>query len=406
MKLILEIVAGPTVGRKIQIEPGPERSIGSGPMAQISIPQDPQIGKEHLKIRFDTRGTTRVRKIAGNTTFTLNGQTVAEAMLKPGDQLQVGSTVFRVQILDNDNRPLPSSNAAPPAASPPASPASPAAAPAPAPPATAVPAAERPATAAPAAATPKPPEPSATSAPAAAPHAPAATPPAGPSPSVAPLSAASAPAVPATVAQATAALANDDAVDPDQTFHLPSYLRQQAGQKGNLFAIVDAARGYDATHQKAGTSRILQLLSRLDQPYQSLYGTITNQLDPLANYGPWLVQIDLDSVLLDELLEQGWGQAWGIYCITRQTMPEVRRRLQHAVLAEIEPKLRAYFRFYDPRVLRTFLPTCDAEQARLFLEESEIYLEDSNQRFLTRFYLTDGAVRSERLAVRGVAGLT
>jgi hypothetical protein len=60
-----------------------------------------------------------------------------------------------------------------------------------------------------------------------------------------------------------------------------------------------------------------------------------------------------------------------------------------------------YFRFYDPRVLRIFLPTCDAMQLReLFGDAIDSFiLEDEDPAFAIRFWQENGVLKSDRQSV-------
>lgn len=123
----------------------------------------------------------------------------------------------------------------------------------------------------------------------------------------------------------------------------------------NPYAVLDTAR--DDT--------ILTLLKEAPDETQSLYDGTKG--DALAEVAPYLVRLDRQGWLLDALVSQGWGQSWGIYLDCPLSFKELRRHLRRFLRVQQEgsPDL-FYFRFYDPRVLRIFLPTCTAEQLDLF----------------------------------------
>ena len=57
-----------------------------------------------------------------------------------------------------------------------------------------------------------------------------------------------------------------------------------------------------------------------------------------------------------------------------------------------------YFRFYDPRVLRIFLPTCNAaETATFFGPVGQFLVEAQDAETLLRFSLLRGALARESL---------
>ncbi|MFY0578728.1 DUF4123 domain-containing protein [Cystobacter fuscus] len=131
---------------------------------------------------------------------------------------------------------------------------------------------------------------------------------------------------------------------------------QSLAEEAPLFAILDAAR----------TPRILELLQESVEEYQSLYEGTQGQA--LAEVAPYLVSLPPQSRLLESLTLEGWMQNWGIYLTCPSPFLELRRHLRKFLMVEAEGNdHRLYFRFYDPRVLRIFLPTCSAQQREEFL---------------------------------------
>lgn len=123
-----------------------------------------------------------------------------------------------------------------------------------------------------------------------------------------------------------------------------------------LFAVLDPARD----------RRILVLLREAVDPHGSLYEGISAV--QLENAAPVLVRFLPDSRLLGQIVEEGWGDAWGVFLRSTRSPKEVRRLLRGLLRAAIEgTKAPMYFRFYDPRVLRAFLPLATpAQRTRLF----------------------------------------
>jgi hypothetical protein len=79
---------------------------------------------------------------------------------------------------------------------------------------------------------------------------------------------------------------------------------------------------------------------------------------------PHLVQLDYDDAGSRQLLEAAWGNHWGIFLRADTTLQELRRHLRRLLVVRDESGKKLLFRFYDPRVMRTFLPTCTAEELR------------------------------------------
>jgi hypothetical protein len=122
-----------------------------------------------------------------------------------------------------------------------------------------------------------------------------------------------------------------------------------------LFAVLDAARDI----------KILALLVHCKEEYQSLYEG--PEAAKMANVSPYLVRLVPQSPLLKALVKEGWGKSWGVYLTCALSLPEVRRHLRHFLQVKLPDGEQVYFRYYDPRVMRVFLPTCVAEEVTQFL---------------------------------------
>lgn len=125
---------------------------------------------------------------------------------------------------------------------------------------------------------------------------------------------------------------------------------------GHLYAVIDAAR----------SERALQLTEESIDPYASLYdGEQARALDDVA---PYVVHIQPDSGLLHRLINEGWGDAWGIYIDTPLDLPGLRRHLRKFLMVRLEGEPDpVLFRFYDPRVLTTFIDIASSGQSHELL---------------------------------------
>jgi len=140
-----------------------------------------------------------------------------------------------------------------------------------------------------------------------------------------------------------------------------SMLRAEA-ERAPMFAILDAARD----------DRILELARQSVEAHQSLYEGV--QGEPLATVAPYLVgPFRASSKLLSRLVTEGWGKRWGIYLTSREPFKEVRRHFRRFLIVEMEDTEEPlYFRYYDPWVLRVFLPTCSERQRAEFKQAIEL----------------------------------
>lgn len=121
-------------------------------------------------------------------------------------------------------------------------------------------------------------------------------------------------------------------------------------QQQPLYAVLDAARD----------PRILALF----QEHRCQYAWLFEQGTPpqLMTFAPYLLPLPSGSTILESLLEAGWTQHWGIYLCSNAGPWEVLAFLRRLLLVDQPDGQQALFRFYDPRVLRTFIAASEPWQ--------------------------------------------
>jgi hypothetical protein len=114
----------------------------------------------------------------------------------------------------------------------------------------------------------------------------------------------------------------------------------------SVFTILDGARD----------SRIYGALDGCYQEKRCLYsGDLPWQLQMTA---PYLVKLDQDDRFTTQLLDNGWGGSWGVFLRTETGSQHLCKHLRGLLRVKDEAGRRLIFRYYDPRVLRIYLPTC------------------------------------------------
>jgi hypothetical protein len=132
--------------------------------------------------------------------------------------------------------------------------------------------------------------------------------------------------------------------------------------KAPLYAVLDSARD----------RRIHELCRESVEEHRSLYDGVEGET--MAHVAPYLVRLPAGSRLLASLVREGWGQRWGVYLTSPLPFTEVRRHLRRFLMVEMEESNeRMYFRFYDPRTLATFLPSCSPRQAQEFFGSAHAF---------------------------------
>lgn len=134
-----------------------------------------------------------------------------------------------------------------------------------------------------------------------------------------------------------------------------------------LYAILDAARDKE----------ILPLLRDSKAEHQSLYEG--ERAAELADVAPYLVRLPAESPLLTTLEAQAWGKSWGVCLTCDLQLKELKQHLRQFLTITALNGDKVFFRFYDPRVMRTFLPAKKEDDARQFFGPVRGYLVEDEK---------------------------
>lgn len=159
------------------------------------------------------------------------------------------------------------------------------------------------------------------------------------------------------------------------------------GDDERVFAILDGARD----------PRIHPAVTRSGLAYQCLYA---GALDPvLARAAPYLVQLRREAPLARELVQR-WGDAWGIHLRSSAGLPALHRHFRRFLRVKDEAGKTLIFRYYDPRVLRPYLPTCtEAELDFVFGPVQRFIVEAGGGAAAIAYTRAGGRLVTEDLAV-------
>jgi Domain of unknown function (DUF4123) len=126
-----------------------------------------------------------------------------------------------------------------------------------------------------------------------------------------------------------------------------------------LFGVLDGARS-------------TKVFAAVDGSHQDKYCLYSGQKrwpgDDLSwnliGIAPYLVELEKTDDLTHYLLRHGWGEHWGIFCRSEASITTLRTHFRGLLLVRTELDRKLLFRFYDPRVLRHYLPSCTASELR------------------------------------------
>jgi hypothetical protein len=153
----------------------------------------------------------------------------------------------------------------------------------------------------------------------------------------------------------------------------------------DIWAIVDAARD----------RRILGMLRNSPTQYSCMYtGPIPRDLEKVA---PYLIQLEHRNPHSQELIQNAWGNSWGVFLKCRGSLDAVRRHFRQFLSVRDASGRLLVFRYYDPRVFRVYLPTCRSDELRTVFGPTECFwVEHEHPHTMVEFRFDDiGLLRKE-----------
>ena len=137
-----------------------------------------------------------------------------------------------------------------------------------------------------------------------------------------------------------------------------------AAAQTTVWAILDGARD----------ERIYAALRTSGLDYLCLYsGRLAPAMEAAA---PYLVEIAPTYKFTSKLIEMSWGRSWGVFLKVGDAS-NLRPHLRRFLRVRDEAGRILLFRYYDPRVLRVYLPTCRIDELRMVFGPVSSYLVES-----------------------------
>lgn len=339
MRLILEVRSGSNAGQRIVLQQGTSARVGRKSQADFSFPGNRGMSGLHFSIEC-TGDACRVRDLDSTNGTWVNGQRVSEGPLSEGDEITAGEATFAVHI----ERDEPASGAASPHFS-----------------------AEQ---------------------------------------SLSSTINKARRTQPANAAAAAEVNPKDRLLEMLREDFQPLYAILDAACSPDIYKLLVEARDEAKNGQGAAGSRTGQPAFRPPgagtleggTQYESLYEGKPRA--ELVMFAPYLVRLLPESKLLEKLVNKGWGKSWGVYVTCDLDFSELRRHLRHFLMVKMPDGSQVYFRFYDPRVLKIYLPTLQVDEMNQFFGPAKYYLmEDEKPDTLLRFSNAVRGVGLRKLAL-------
>lgn len=148
------------------------------------------------------------------------------------------------------------------------------------------------------------------------------------------------------------------------------------GERRDVWMILDGARHV----------RVFETLLESSFLSSCLYaGFVPRALEASA---PYLIQLEHEDRQTQRLLDRAWGNSWGVILRCDTRLEALRKHLRAFLTVRDAKGERLLFRYYDPRVLRVYLPTCTGEELRtLFGPIEQFWTEGETSGELLQFSL-------------------
>lgn len=123
---------------------------------------------------------------------------------------------------------------------------------------------------------------------------------------------------------------------------------------------------------------IPNLPMRLYETGAANYCLFGGKLSPdVVHMAPYLVYLSTNNKFTDWILEESFGKNWGVFAHSRFSIIEMRRHFRSLISVHDEKGNPLIFRYYDPRVFRKFLPTCEIGELKTLFGKVETYFAEA-----------------------------
>ena len=128
-----------------------------------------------------------------------------------------------------------------------------------------------------------------------------------------------------------------------------------------IWPSADAAQKTWAILDCARDDRIYPALRGSKLDHLCLFsGPMSREVEEAA---PHVIQLAPTYGFTPKLIEMAWGNSWGVF-LRIDDFSRLRPHLRSFLRVSDEDGRILFFRYYDPRVLRAYLPTCQTDELR------------------------------------------
>lgn len=77
-------------------------------------------------------------------------------------------------------------------------------------------------------------------------------------------------------------------------------------------------------------------------------------------------------------MRHGWGKRWFAFVASRCGFGALWKHFRKFLFVKNELDETVYFRFYDPSVLRVFLPACESDELAQFFDKADAFITEGD----------------------------
>jgi hypothetical protein len=141
----------------------------------------------------------------------------------------------------------------------------------------------------------------------------------------------------------------------------------------------------------AACEDLIPMLEEHDPDHCCLYaGDLDDDVEEVA---PYLIRLEADHPFTAWLIESIGHKPWGIFFKAPSTLRELRKHFRQFLIVKGPEGESLYFRFYDPRVFSTFLPTCDPDQIEDLFGPVAVFISGAEGKAIQSFHEANGKVQ-------------
>jgi hypothetical protein len=119
----------------------------------------------------------------------------------------------------------------------------------------------------------------------------------------------------------------------------------------------------------------------------------------LAGVAPFLFSYNSNSEFKQWFEKFSIGNSWGVLFHSHLPFSEIYKHCRRFLIVKNDGEQEMYFRFYDPRVLRIFLPTCNRVQLKEFFGPiNSFILEDEDPNTILQFTFDNIRLNCNRIS--------